>query len=115
MLQLENNEEELSQIRLEKCLATLNALSSDNEEEEVKNQGLKVLVNFNYGICMEKQMKLYSAKQVYEEILKNNKYHLDSALRLANVEYQLGNYRKFVEILEEIDKLCEENRKILKI
>lgn len=44
-----------------------------------------------------------------------NKYHLDSALRLAYVWYQLGNYKKIVEILQDIDKLCEENRKILRL
>ncbi len=60
-------------------------------------------------------MKWFSAKDAYEEILSVNKYHLDSALRLAYVWYQLGNYKKIVEILQDIDKLCEENRKILRL
>lgn len=59
-------------------------------------------------------MKWYSAKTIYEEILEENKYHVDSALRLANVWHQLGSYRKVIEILESIDKACDENRKILR-
>lgn len=81
----------------------------------MKRLSLILLVSFNYGICREKQNRLFAARDIYRDILKHNKYHLDTALRLASIEHQLGNYSEVVELLEEVDRLCENNRKVLRI
>jgi hypothetical protein len=65
-----------------------------NEEEELRRNSLRIIVRFNYGISLEKQMRWHSAKEVYLEILSMNKYHQDSHIRLAYTEFQLGNHQR---------------------
>jgi hypothetical protein len=43
-------------------------------------------------MSLERQMRWDSARKVYEEIVAMNKNHLDSQMRLAYTQFQLGNY-----------------------
>ena len=45
-------------------------------------------------MTLERQMRWDSARIVYEEILALNKNHMDSQMRLAYTQFQLGNYTK---------------------
>lgn len=49
---------------------------------------------------MERDTKWDSARKLYEQIISLNKYHLDTYIRLAHVQLQLGNYSAMKSMLE---------------
>ena len=63
-------------------------------------KSLEIGAMFNLGLSLEKQSRWIDAQEVYERILSNNKYHIDSSLRLAYTWYILGYYNKVVDTFE---------------
>ena len=61
---------------------------------------------------MERQSRWYTAKDVYQQLLKENKYYFDAAIRLAWVWLQLGSYENMVEVFESMDRESDSYRRV---
>jgi len=54
---------------------------------------------FNFALVKEKLCLFSQAIEIYEEILKTNKYFIDAHIRMAYVYFCQGNFQKAMSVL----------------
>lgn len=106
VLQIDNGQYEEAEKNFVECLGLIDSSNPDNEEDELKKKSLSILCRFNYGICLEKLGHWHGACEVYQGIVNENKYHLDSYCRLAYSLSKLGDVEKMAAAFELAERSC---------
>lgn len=100
---MKNHEPEEAEAKLTKAI---HIIEKWKDLDQVQQTGFQIIAKYNFAICMETLHCYNKAISTYDEIIKVNKYHIDSYLRKAYVLHRLGNITQSMSTLSTAESAC---------
>lgn len=101
---MKNHEPEEAEAKLTKAIKIIEKWK---DLDFIQQTGFLIIAKYNFAICMETLHCYNKAISTYDEILKVNKYHIDSYLRKAYVLHRLGNIYQSMYTLSTAESVCK--------
>jgi len=66
---------------------------------------------FDYAIILGKINQNQKSLDLFNQILRKNKYHLESYLSIAVIWQKLGNMKECLKSLQQAEEMCEKMKR----